>query len=93
MTTERLTEITNEAERRLKILLQDETMAEITVSGSKIRLDMALSLAGGDFYDKGFKTFVNDREFKSPEYDNMLTELLEAYYYKPMEDQHNANHV
>lgn len=80
MNLERQQEIKEEAKRRLNQWIENSTIDEMTVSGSRLRFDMSLGLLGGYPFKKenwmiGFGSFVNQDEFDSNEYDEIVDEL------------------
>jgi len=76
-------EIWAEAQKRIKLWLQNCTFDEMTVYGSMMRFDMALGLSGGypfqreEWMKEGdFDGFITDDEFNDPDYDTMILELF-----------------
>lgn len=76
-------EIWAEAQKRIKLWLENGTFDEMTVYGSMMRFDMALGLSGGypfqreEWMKEGdFNGFITDDEFNDPDYDTMIFELF-----------------
>lgn len=86
MTTEREKEVREEAERRIKLWVKNASFAEMTVNGSLLRFNMAIGGIGYPLEPENWMTseetvrFITDKEFESPEYDEMVLELFKKYY-------------
>lgn len=82
MNLERQQEVKEEAKRRLNQWIENSTIDEMTVSGSRIRFDMSIGLFGYPFEKEnwmvGFDAFVNQDEFDSNEYDEIIDELYHS---------------
>jgi hypothetical protein len=81
MKIERKLEIRQEAIRRLNLWIVNSNIDEMTVGGSRLRFDMSLGLFEGyPFENKswmvGFDGFINEDEFNSDDYDEIITELF-----------------
>jgi len=81
MTEKRKQQIKLEAEKRLKMWLQNTTIEEMTCGGSYVRFNMALGLAGCPFkehwMDESFnKPFITDNEFFDDNYDDIIYDLF-----------------
>jgi hypothetical protein len=86
MTKERKLEIKQEAQRRLNQWLENSSIDEMTIGGSRLRFDMSLGLFGGYPFEKeswmvGFDGFVKEDEFNSDDYDEIVTELFHELGY------------
>lgn len=86
MKKERKIEIKQEAQKRLNQWLEHSTIDEMTIGGSRVRFDMSLGLFGGYPFEKeswmvGFDGFVNEYEFHSDDYDEIITELFKEQGY------------
>jgi hypothetical protein len=80
MKIERKLQIKEEAKNRLIQWLKNSTFDDMSIGGSRIRFDMSLGLFGGYPFEKkdwmvGFDSFVNENEFNSNEYDEIIYEL------------------
>lgn len=82
MTQNRKKQIKTEAQKRLNQWLKHSTFNKMTVQGSYIRFNMALGLNGYPFVKEKwmgkdeFNSFINDREFDSIEYDEIVNDLF-----------------
>jgi hypothetical protein len=86
MTKERKLEIKQEAQNRLNQWLENSTVDEMTIGGSRLRFDMSLGLFGGYPFEKeswmiGFDGFVNEDEFNSDDYNEIIIELFKEQGY------------
>ena len=83
MEKQRIEEIKTEATKRLNEWLKYFTFEEMSVSGSRMRFEMALGLDGYPFKKENwmgksdFNKFLKGNEFYSTEYDNIVSELFE----------------
>jgi hypothetical protein len=86
MEKSRYNEIKEEAERRVKLWVENTSFAEMTVSGSRLRFNMGIGAMGYPFQkeewmgEDDFKSFVTEEEFDSKEYDEIADGLFEKYY-------------
>ena len=86
MEKNRIDEIKQEAEKRVKLWIENSSFAEMTVSGSKLRFNVGIAGIGYPFEkeewmnEDDFKRFVTDEEFDSEQYDEIVNELFEKYY-------------
>lgn len=83
----RKTEIYIEAKRRLELWLLNSSFDEMSVGGSMLRFDMSLGLIGGYPFKKQkwmfkFNKFITIQEYKTKEYDEIITELYNKYNYE-----------
>jgi hypothetical protein len=81
---DRILEIYSEAKRRMNLWLSNSTFDEMSVMGSKMRLDMGLGLHGGYPFEKPewmidneFNDFVTESEFNTSEYQEIINQLFE----------------
>lgn len=81
---DRIIEIYIEARRRMEIWLSHSTFDEMTITGSKLRFDMALGLYGGYPFkipewmsDEAFNDFITESEFHASEYQEIINQLFE----------------
>jgi hypothetical protein len=76
-------EIKKEALRRLNLWLTYSSYDEMSAGGSVMRFNMSLGLLDYPFkkekwmVDKGFNKFVSEKEFDSPDYDEIILEIKE----------------
>lgn len=83
MKKERIDEIKLEAEKRLKLWLENSNFNEMSVFGSPIRFNMSIGLLGYSFEKESwmaeneFNKFINDKEFYSDEVDIILDDLFQ----------------
>ena len=86
MEKSRYNEIKEEAERRVKLWVENTSFAEMTVSGSRLRFNMGIGAMGYPFQkeewmgEDDFKSFVTEEEFDSPQYDEITDGLFKKYY-------------
>jgi len=86
MNEQRKNEIREEAERRVKLWVENTSFAEMTVNGSFVRFNMAVGALGYPFHYRDwmnaddFKSFVSTEEFETPEYDDIIRDLFDKYY-------------
>jgi len=84
MTSERQTEIYNEAKRRLDLWLQHSSFDKMTACGSFLRFNMGLGMMGYPFEKESwmgddFKSFVTEDEYNSELYDVAIDKLFEEH--------------
>jgi hypothetical protein len=89
-------EIWAEAQKRIKLWLENSSFDQMTVHGSMMRFDMALGLNGGYPFEKeewmkeeDFNDFITDEEFYDPDYDNMIHELFAFQMFKNKKSMSN----
>ena len=86
MEKSRYNEIKEEAERRVKLWVENSSFDEMTVGGSRLRFNMGIGAMGYPFEkeewmaEDGFKSFITEEEFDSPQYDEIVDELFDKYY-------------
>ena len=82
MNNQRFKEIEVEAQKRLDLWLQHSSFDEMSVCGSYMRFDMSLGLLGyplkkeGWMNESDFNVFVTDKEFNSPQYNEIVKKLF-----------------
>ena len=79
-------QIKEEAERIVKLLVENTSFAEMTVSGSRLRFNMGIGAMGYPFEKEewmnteDFNRFITEEEFDSKEYDEIVDGLFKKYY-------------
>jgi len=94
MNQQRKIDIKSEAQKRLKLWLENTSFEKMTIGGSLMRFEMALGLFGGYPFEKekwmdknDFNGFLTEEEFYSVDYVLIINELFENA--KDVEKKHN----
>jgi hypothetical protein len=96
MEKSRYNQIKEEAEKRVKLWVENTSFAEMTVSGSKLRFNMGIGAMGYPFEKEewmnpeDFKRFITEEEFDSKEYDEIVDGLFRKYYDLDDDDEQPA---